>query len=178
MQKNIPLKRKKQILLALPETCYKKSSLFSIPDLKLCSYRIKPIYQCHTELQDKPILYAPSFLILWAIQYAIKNPYLFSSLLCHKPKWDSFFPLMWYKLRLKNECYLLGSDVQSPMINKALRKHMAVTDYHSLSIGKWLQLIKNYHNYRKDLSIPFFWFDDNKMSTDIHHIISKLHDET
>ncbi|CBI76694.1 conserved protein of unknown function [Bartonella clarridgeiae 73] len=178
MQKNTPSKRKKQILLAIPETCYQKSSLFSIPDLKLCFYRIKPAYQCNIEPQDKPILYAPSFLILWAVQYTVKNPHLFSSILCHRPKWYSTFLLMWYKLRLKNECRLIGSDVQSPMITKVLRKHIAVADYHSLLIGKWLQLMENYHNYRKDLSIPLFWFDNDKMSTDIHQIISKLQDET
>ncbi|OPB31308.1 hypothetical protein [Bartonella sp. AR 15-3] len=178
MQKNIPLKRKNQILLAIPDMYYQKSFLFSIPNLKLCFYRIKPIYQCHTECKNKPILYAPSFLILWAVKHAAKNPHLFSALLCHRPKWYSPFLLMFYKLCLKNERRLIGSDVQSPMITKALRKHIAIVDYHSLPIGKWLQLMKNYYNYCKDLSIPLFWFDDDKMSTDIHQIISKLQNET
>ncbi|AQX28264.1 MULTISPECIES: hypothetical protein [unclassified Bartonella] len=178
MQKNIPLKRKKQILLTIPETCYQKSFLFSIPNLKLHFYRIKPAYQCNIEPQNKSILYAPSFLILWAIQYAVENPHLFSLLLCHKPKWYSPSLFMWYKLCLKNERRLMGSDVQSPMITKALRKHIAVTDYYSLPISKWLKLTQNYQNYRKDLSIPLFWLDNDKMSTDIHEILSRLQDET
>ncbi|MCZ2204072.1 hypothetical protein [Bartonella sp. A05] len=172
-KKNYP-QNKKKISLAVPETCHQASSLFSIPDIKLYSYRIKPTYQCNTEPGDNPILYAPSFLFLWALHYVVKNPHPFSSLLCHRSQCYSPLAFMWLKLRLKNERRLMGSDVSSPMINKNLRQHIAITNYSALSIGTWLQLMKNHHNYYENLSIPIFWLDSHKNNIDIHKIISKL----
>ncbi|WP_332060487.1 hypothetical protein [Bartonella sp. CB74] len=174
MQKHTPSTSKKQIFLAVPETCYQTPSLFSIPDIKLCFYRIKPTYQCDIIPQRKSILYAPSFLALWALQYTIENPYLFSSLLCHGKQWYSPLALMWLKLRLQKDRCLMGSDVASPMIIKALHQHVAISDYTALSIGTWLQLVKNYKTNCKNLSQPLFWLDNYKNYTNIRQIISKL----
>ncbi|WP_317993497.1 hypothetical protein [Bartonella gliris] len=174
MQKNIPSKSKKQIFLAVPETCYQTSFLFSIPDIQLCFYRIKPTYQCTNVPKRKSILYAPSFLALWALHYAVENPHLFSALLCHGKQWTSPLTLMWLKLHLKNNRRLMGSDVPSLMIIKALHQHVAVSDYTALPIGMWLQFVKNYQNNCKNLSIPLFWLDNYTNNNDIHRIISKL----
>ncbi|KEC54626.1 hypothetical protein [Bartonella koehlerae] len=175
MQKNAPYQSKKQLFLAVPETCYQTSPLFSIPNIILCSYRIKPTYQCNKISQRKPILYAPSFFTLWALYFAVKNPTLFSSILCHGRQWSSPFALMWLKLRLQNDRRLLGSDVPSPMIMKALHQHVAMSDSSALPIGTWLQLVKNYKKNCENSSTPFFWLDN--YNTNIHQIISKLQDE-
>ncbi|AFR26571.1 hypothetical protein RM11_0854 [Bartonella quintana RM-11] len=164
MQKNAPSKSKKQIFLAVPETCYQTSPLFSLPDITLCFYRIKPTYQCNVVSQRKPILYAPSFFALWALHFVAKNPSLFSSILCHGRQWTSSLALMWLKLRLQNDRYLMGSDVPSPMIMKALHQHVAISDYSALPIGTWLQFVKNYKTNCKNLSPPLFWLDNIKIT--------------
>ncbi|WP_455481628.1 hypothetical protein V4P56_03835 [Bartonella sp. B35(2025)] len=174
MQKNTTLESEKKIFLAIPETCYQTSSLFFIPNIKLCFYRIKPTYQCNIIPQKKPILYAPSFLALWALHYTVENPHLFSALLCHGKQWYSPLALIWLKLRLKNDRYLMGSDVPSPMIIKALHQHVAVSNYSTLPIGTWLQLIKNYETNYNNLSIPLLWLDNYKNNTDIHKVILKF----
>ncbi|ATP12628.1 hypothetical protein [Bartonella henselae] len=175
MQKNSPYKSKKQLFLAVPETCYQTSPLFSIANTTVCFYRIKPTYQCNRILQRKPILYAPSFFALWALHFAVKNPTLFSSILCHGRQWTSPFALMWLKLRLQNERRFLGSDVPSLIIMKALHQYVAMSEYSALPIGRWLQLVKNYKKNCKNLSTPFFYLDN--YNTNIHQIISKLQDE-
>ncbi|OLL53080.1 hypothetical protein KAE70_02350 [Bartonella henselae] len=175
MQKNSPYKSKKQLFLAVPETCYQTSPLFSIANITVCFYRIKPTYQCNRILQRKPILYAPSFFALWALHFAVKNPTLFSSILCHGRQWTSPFALMWLKLRLQNERRLLGSDVPSLIIMKALHQYVAMSEYSALPIDRWLQLVKNYKKNCKNLSTPFFYLDS--YNTNIHQIISKLQDE-
>ncbi|ETS11344.1 hypothetical protein [Bartonella henselae] len=175
MQKNSPYKSKKQLFLAVPETCYQTSPLFSIANITVCFYRIKPTYQCNRILQRKPILYAPSFFALWALHFAVKNPTLFSSILCHGRQWTSPFALMWLKLRLQNERRFLGSDVPSLIIMKALHQYVAMSEYSALPIGRWLQLVKNYKKNCKNLSTPFFYLDN--YNTNIHQIISKLQDE-
>ncbi|OLL41892.1 hypothetical protein [Bartonella henselae] len=172
MQKNSPYKSKKQLFLAVPETCYQTSPLFSIANITVCFYRIKPTYQCNRILQRKPILYAPSFFALWALHFAVKNPTLFSSILCHGRQWTSPFALMWLKLRLQNERRFLGSDVPSLIIMKALHQYVAMSEYSALPIGRWLQLVKNYKKNCKNLSTPFFYLDN--YNTNIHQIISKL----
>ncbi|WP_455476471.1 hypothetical protein [Bartonella sp. B17] len=174
MHKNIPSQSKKKIFLAVPETCYQTSFCFSIPDITLCFYRIHPTYQCNITPQIKPVLYAPSFFALWALHYAVKNPHLFSSLLCHEEQWYSPLALMWLKLRLKNDRRLMGSDVPSPMIMKSLHKHVANSNYSALSIDTWLQLVKNYKMNCKDLSPNLFWLNNYKNNINIHQIISKL----
>ncbi|MGF7157383.1 hypothetical protein [Bartonella heixiaziensis] len=178
MQKNTPSTNKKQILLAIPETCYQTSSLFFIPDIKHCFYRIKPAYQCNNVAPRKLILYAPSFLALWALHYAVENPHLFSLLLCHGKQWTSPLVLRWLKLHLQNNRRLMGSDVPSPMITKALHHHVARSDHIALPIGMWLQFVKNYKTNRKNLSIPLFWLDNYTNNSNIHQIISKLQDAT
>ncbi|EJF75692.1 hypothetical protein HWV54_01490 [Bartonella alsatica] len=177
MQKNAPSKSKKQIFLAVPETCYQTSSLSSIPHTTLCSYRIKPIYQCNMILPKKPILYAPSFFALWALHHAVKKPFLFSSILCHGKQWTSPLALLWLKLYLQNDRRLMGSDVPSLMIMKVLRQHVAISDYSALPIGTWLHFVKNYKTNRKNLSLPLFWLDNYKNKINFREIISKLQDE-
>ncbi|ACS51616.1 hypothetical protein [Bartonella grahamii] len=177
MQKNIPQKSKKQIFLAVPETCYQTLPLFSIPDITLYFYRIKPTYQCNMVPKRKAILYAPSFFALWALYYAVKNPSLFSSIFCYGKQWSSPLALTWLKLRLQNDRRLMGSDVPSPMIMKALHQHIATNDYSALPIGTWLQFVKNYKTNCKNLSIPLFWLDNYKNNINIQQIISKLQDE-
>lgn len=177
MQKNISSRSKKQIFLAVPETCYHTLPLFSIPDITLHFYRIKPTYQCDIEPKRKVILYAPSFFALWALYYAVKKPSLFSSIFCHGKQWTSPLALMWLKLRLQNDRRLMGSDVPSPMIMKALHKHVATNDYSALPIGMWLHFVKNYKMNCKNLSIPLFWLDNCKNKINIQQIISKLQDE-
>lgn len=174
MQKNTPSKNREQLFLAVPETCYQTSPLFSIPDTTLCSYRIKPTYQCDTKLHKKLILYAPSFFALWALHYAVKNPSLFSLILCYGKQWTSPLSLMGLKLHLQNNRRLMGSDVPSPMIMKALHQHVAISEYSALPIGKWLQFVKNYKTNYKNLSIPLFWLDNYKSNTNIRQIISKF----
>ncbi|WP_208440477.1 hypothetical protein [Bartonella raoultii] len=174
MQKNTPLQSKKQLFLAVPETCYQTSPLFSIPDTTLCFYRIKPTYQCNMISHTKPILYAPSFFALWALHYAVKKPSLFSLILCYGKQWTSPLALMRLKLRLQNDRRLMGSDVPSPVIMKALHQHVAMSDYSALPIGKWLQFVKNYKTNCKHLSTPLFWLDNYKNNTNIHQIISKF----
>ncbi|WP_345115283.1 hypothetical protein [Bartonella jaculi] len=178
MQKNTSPTNKKQILLAVPETCYQTSFLFSIPDIRLCFYRIKPTYQCNSVPPRKSILYAPSFLALWALHYAVENPHLFSSLLCHGKQWTSPLALTWLKLYLHNNRRLMGSDVPSPIIIKALHPYVAMSNHFSLPIGMWLQFVKNYKTNCKNLSIPLFWLDNYTNNNDIYQIISKLQDET
>ncbi|EJF81064.1 hypothetical protein [Bartonella doshiae] len=178
MQKNVTSKSKKHIFLAVPETCYRTSPLFSIPNTTVCFYRIKPTYQCNIVPQKKTILYAPSFFSLWALQYAIENPSLFSSLLCHGKQWTSSLALIWLKLRLQNDQRLMGSDVPSPIIMKALNKYVAIGSHNALPIGTWLQYAKNYKTNYKNLSIPLFWLDNYKSNTNIHAILSKLQEET
>ncbi|WP_336294270.1 hypothetical protein [Bartonella sp. CB169] len=167
MQKNIPLKTKTQLFLAIPETCYQIPPYFSVPDTTMCFYRIKPTYQCNIALPQKPILYAPSFFAFWALHYAVKNPSLFSSLLCYGKQWFTPFALMWLKLRLQNERYLMGSDVPSSIIMKTLYQHVERSEYSALPIGTWLQFVKNYKKNYRNLSIPIFWLDKykNKFST-------------
>ncbi|WP_455480384.1 hypothetical protein V3564_04380 [Bartonella sp. B12(2025)] len=177
MQKNAPSKNKEQVFLAVPETCYQISPLFSTANITLYFYRIKPTYQCNMVPPRKPILYAPSFFALWALHYAVKNPSLFSSLLCYGKQWYSPLALMWLKLRLQNDRRLMGSDVPSPMIMKALYQHVTNGEYSALSIGTWLQFVKNYKTNYKNLSTPLFWLDDYKNNSNIHEIISKLQDE-
>ncbi|MBB4076974.1 hypothetical protein GGR08_001289 [Bartonella fuyuanensis] len=179
MQKNNlqKAKSKKQILLAVPDTCYQTFPLFSIPAIILRFYRIKPTYQCNIEPGRKAILYAPSFFVLWALYYAVKNPSLFSSIFCYGKQWSSPLALMWLKLRLQNDRRLMGSDVPSPMIMKALLQHIATNDYSALPIGTWLQFVKNYRTNYKNLSIPLFWLDNYKNNNNIRQIISKLQDE-
>lgn len=172
--KNASLHSKKQIFLAIPESSYQTSPLFSIPNTTLCFYRIKPIYQCNMVSPQKTILYAPSFFILWALQYAVENPHLFSSILCYGRRWTSPLALIWLKLRLQNDRRLLGSDVPSPLIMKALYQHIAVSDYSALPIGTWLQFVKNYKTNYKSLSIPLLWLDNDKNKINIQQIISKL----
>ncbi|WP_455478170.1 hypothetical protein V3565_05435 [Bartonella sp. B10] len=178
MQKSVPLKKKAQIFLAIPETYHKMSFIFSIPDIELCFYRIKPTYQCNIMPHKKPILYAPSFFALWALHYAVENPHLFSSILCHGKQLYSPLALMFLKLRLQNDKRLMGSDVPSPMIMKVLHQYVAVSNYSSLPIGTWLQLVKNYKTNYQNLSLPLFWLDHYKNNTDIHRMIIKLQDET
>ncbi|WP_455473794.1 hypothetical protein [Bartonella sp. B30(2025)] len=177
MHKNKPLQSKKKIFFAIPETCHQTSFLLSIPNTILCFYRIHPTYQCNVVPQQKPILYAPSFLALWAVHYAVKNPHLFSALLCHRKQWISPPALMWLKLRLKNDRRLMGSDVPSPMIIKSLHEHITNSNYNALSIGTWLELVKNYKISCKNLSLPVFWLNDYKNSTNLHQIISNLKNE-
>ncbi|GAA5097327.1 hypothetical protein [Bartonella acomydis] len=174
MQKNIPSKSKEQIFLAVPETCHHTSTVFSIPDTTLCFYRIKPTYQCNIVPPQKPILYAPSFFTLWALHYAVQNPSLFSSILCYGKQWVSPLALVWLKLRLQNDRRLMGSDVPSLMIMKALHQHVAMSHYSALPIGKWLQFVKGYKMNCKSLSIPLFWLDNYKNNANIHEIILKL----
>ncbi|WP_455478996.1 hypothetical protein V4B17_04410 [Bartonella sp. B23] len=174
MQKNIPSTNKKQILLAVPETCYQTSPIFSLADTTLCFYRIKPTYQCNMVPSKKPILYAPSFFALWALDYAVKRSSLFSSILCHEKQWTSSLALLQLKLCLQNDRRLMGSDVPSLMIMKALHRHVAIGNYSALPIGTWLQFVKNYKTNCKNLSLPLFWLDNYKNNTDIHEIISKL----
>lgn len=174
MQKNAPSKNREQLFLAVPETCYQTSPLFSIPDTTLCFYRIKPTYQCNVVTPRKPILYAPSFFALWALHYAVKKPSLFSLILCYEKQWTSPLSLMRIKLRLQNDRRLMGSDVPSLMIMKALHQHVAISDYSALPIGKWLQFVKNYKTNCKNLSTPLFWLDNYKNNTNIHQMISKL----
>ncbi|UTO27915.1 hypothetical protein [Bartonella harrusi] len=176
MQKNAPSKSKKQIFLAVPETCHQTSPLFSLPDTSLCFYRIKPTYQCKSAPPRKPILYAPSFFALWALDYATQNPCLFSSIVCHGKQWTSPPALLWLKLCLQNDRRLMGSDVPSLRIMKALHQHIAIGSYSALSIGTWLQFVKNYKKNRRNLSIPLLWLDNDKNNTNIHEIISKLLD--
>lgn len=178
MQKNTPSKNKRQIFLAVPETCYQTLPFFSIPDITLCFYRIKPNYQCNIASSQKPILYAPSFFVLWALHHAVKNPSLFSSILCHGKQWTSPLTLMWLKLRLQNDRRRMGSDVPSLMIVKALHQHVAKSDYSALPIEKWLQFIKNYKMNCKSLSVPLFWLDNYKNNNNIREIISKIQAET
>ncbi|WP_019221468.1 hypothetical protein [Bartonella senegalensis] len=175
MQKNGPYQSKKQLFLAVPQTCYQTSPLFSLANITVCFYRIQPTYQCDRILQRKPILYAPSFFALWALYFAGQNPTLFSSILCHGRQWTSPFALLWLRLCLQNERLLLGSDVPSPMIMKALHHHVAMSNYSALPIGTWLQLVKNYKKNCKNLSTPFFWFDHDNIN--LHQIIPKLQDE-
>ncbi|EJF95174.1 hypothetical protein MEE_01216 [Bartonella elizabethae F9251 = ATCC 49927] len=177
MQKNIPLRSKKQIFLAVPETCYQTLPLFSIPEITVHFYRIKPTYQCNIRPERKAILYAPSFFALWALYYAVKNPSLFSSIFCYGKQWTSPLALMWLKLRLQNDRRLMGSDVPSPMIMKALRQHVATNNDSALPIGTWLHFVKNYKMNCKKLSIPLFWLDNYKNNINIQQIISKLQDE-
>ncbi|UNE53692.1 hypothetical protein [Bartonella machadoae] len=178
MQKNVPSKSKKQIFLAVPETCYQTSSIFSLPNTTLCFYRIKPTFQCKNVPPRKPILYAPSFFALWALDYAAQNPCLFSSIVCHGKKWTSSLSLLWLKLCLQNDRRLMGSDVPSLMIMKALYQHIAIGRYSALPIGTWLQFVKNYKNNCKNLSIPLLWLDNDKNNTNIHEIIAKLQDKS
>ncbi|WP_156850740.1 hypothetical protein [Bartonella refiksaydamii] len=179
MQKNVPLKSKKKIFLAVPETCYQTPSFFSLQDITVFFYRIKPTYQCNNVSvpPQKTILYAPSFFALWALHYAARNPSFFSSILCYGKQWTSPLALMWLKLRLQNERRLMGSDVPSLKIMRALRRHIAISDYSALSIGAWLQFVENYKINSKNLSIPLFWLDSYKNNTNIHEIISKLQDK-
>ncbi|AGF74728.1 putative membrane protein [Bartonella australis AUST/NH1] len=165
---------KKQIHLAVPETCHQALSLFAAPDIKLYFYRIKPVYQCTIERREKPVLYAPSFLALWALHYSVQNPHLFSSILCYGEQQYSPLAFMWFKLRLKIERYLMGSDVSSPIITRALRRHTANADYSALPIGTWLQLAKNYQNHRENSPVTLFWLDKHKNSADLHQMILKL----
>ncbi|WP_019222405.1 hypothetical protein [Bartonella rattaustraliani] len=176
MQKNTPSEKKK-VFLAVPETSYQALPFFSIPDITLCFYRIKPDYQCNIVPPQKPILYAPSFFVFWALHYAAKNPSLFSSILCHGKQWTSLFTLMWLKLRLQNDLRRMGSDVPSLMIVKALHQHVAINDYSALPIGKWLQFVKSYKMNCKSLTTPLFWLDNYKNDSDIHKIISKVQAE-
>ncbi|AGF76078.1 hypothetical protein [Bartonella vinsonii] len=177
MQKSAHSKSKKQIFLAVPETCYQTSPLFSIPDTTLCFYRIKPTYQWSMVSPRKPILYAPSFFALWAVHYAVKNPSLFSSILCHGKQWASPLALLWLKLCLQNDRRLMGSDVPSLRIMKALHRHVAMSDYSALPIGTWLQFVKNYKKNCQNLSLPLLWLDNYKNNNNIREIISKLQDE-
>ncbi|PIT70679.1 hypothetical protein [Bartonella tribocorum] len=177
MQKNIFSRSKKNILLAVPETCYQTFPFFSIPDITLYFYRIKPTYQCNMEPERKVILYAPSFFALWALNYAVKNHSLFSSIFCYGKQWASPLALIWLKLRLQNERRLMGSDVPSPMIMKALRQHITAHDYSALPIGTWLHFVKNYKMNCKNLSIPIFWLDNYKNEINTQQIISILQDE-
>ncbi|WP_332066023.1 hypothetical protein [Bartonella sp. CB189] len=174
MQKNLPTKNKKKIFLAIPETCYQPSFFSSIPNVTLCFYRIKPTYKCNIVPSRKAILYAPSFLALWALHYAVENPHLFSSLWCHGKQWYSPLALIWLKLHLKNNRRLMGSDVPSPMIMKALQRHIAVSEYNALSIGTWLELVNSYKANSRHLPLPLFWLDNCKNSVTIRHIITKL----
>ncbi|MBX4335064.1 hypothetical protein [Bartonella raoultii] len=175
--KKAPSQSKKKFFLAIPETSYQTSPLFSLPNTTLCFYRIKPTYQCNIVAQKKTILYAPSFFILWALQYAVANPHLFSSILCYEKHWTSPLALIWLKLRLQNDRRLLGSDVPSPMIMKALYQHTAVSEHSALPIGTWLQFVKNYKTNYKNLSIPLLWLDNDKSKIDIERIMSKLQQE-
>ncbi|EJF97507.1 hypothetical protein MEI_01201 [Bartonella vinsonii subsp. arupensis Pm136co] len=177
MQKIPPSKSKKQIFLAVPETGYRTSPLFSIPDITLCFYRIKPTYQCSMVSPKKPILYAPSFFALWAVHYAVKKPSLFSSILCHGKQWSSSLALLWLKLCLQNDRRLMGSDVPSLRIMKALHRHVAMSDYSALPIGTWLQFVKNYKKNCQNLTLPLLWLDNYQNNTNIREIISKLQDE-
>ncbi|WP_455476700.1 hypothetical protein [Bartonella sp. B41] len=172
--RKMTLSKSKKIPLIIPETCYQPSFLFSIPNVKLYSYRINPTFRCDPITQKKTILYTPSLFVLWALHYAVENPHLFSSLLCYGKQWDSSFALIYLKLRLQNERHLLGSDVPSPTVMKTLLKHVEISNYSALPIGKWLKLVKNYKTNYKKLSIPLFWLDDYKNNTDFHQIISKL----
>ncbi|MET3590252.1 hypothetical protein ABID23_001356 [Bartonella silvatica] len=174
MQKNIKSQKKRQIFLSVPETCYQTLPLFSIPDITLCFYRIKPYYQCDTAPPQKNILYAPSFFSLWALHYAVENPSLFSAILCYGKQWASPLALMWLKFCLKNDCRRMGSDVPSLMIMKALHQHVAISDYSAFPIKQWLHFVKNYKRNYKNLSIPLFWLDNYKNNRNIHEIISKL----
>ncbi|WP_273759344.1 hypothetical protein [Bartonella sp. ML70XJBT.G] len=174
MQKNAPSKNREHLFLAVPETCYQTSPLFSMPDTTLCFYRIKPTYQCNMIPHKKLILYAPSFFALWALHYAVKKPSLFSLILCYGKQWTSPLSLMGLKLRLQNDRRLMGSDVPSLMIMKALHQHVAKSDYSTLPIEKWLQFVKNYKTNCKNLSTPLFWLDNCKSNTNIRQIISKL----
>ncbi|WP_208435907.1 hypothetical protein [Bartonella phoceensis] len=177
MKKNAPSKNKEKFFLAIPETYYQTLPLFSVSDTILCFYRIKPTYQCNMVTSRKPILYAPSCFALWALHYAVKNPSLFSSILCHGKQWTSPLALMWLKLRLENDRRRMGSDVPSLIIMKALHQHVAMSDYSALPIGKWLQFVKNYKANRKNLSIPLFWLDNYNDNTNIHQIISELQEK-
>ncbi|WP_336276521.1 hypothetical protein [Bartonella sp. CB178] len=171
------LQSKQKIRLAIPETCYLASFFFSIPNTVLYFYRINPTYQCNINPRGKLILYAPSFLALWAVQYAAKNPHLFSALLCHERQWYSPLALMWLKLRLKNDRRLMGSDVPDPMIMKVLHRHMAASDHSALSIGTWLQFAKNYKTNCKNLLPSLFWLDNYKNGANISQLISELQTE-
>ncbi|WP_336279506.1 hypothetical protein [Bartonella sp. CB175] len=173
MQKNSHQKSTTKISLAIPETCYQTSFLFSMPDITLCFYRITPAYKCNIVPPQKTILYAPSFLAFWALHYAVKNPHLFSSLWCHGKQWYSPPALAWLKLHLKNNRRLMGSDVPSLLIMKALHKHVAVSDYTALPIGTWLQLVNNYKTNYKQLSVPLLWLDNYKNITNIRQIITQ-----
>ncbi|EJF89085.1 hypothetical protein MEG_00246 [Bartonella tamiae Th307] len=114
----------------------------------------------------KTFLYAPNPLGLWALDFFHKNIghsrppktkmqdenhesesllplHKIDALILNNSLFYTQFSIAFMRLRLKNERRLMGSDVPSRFMMRALRRHLAVADYFYFHVGQWLCLTED-----------------------------------
>lgn len=116
-------------------------------------------------------LYAPAPLGLWAIAALAGGQTSFKRIILDQPRYYGSFAIMWLRLRLKNERRLMGSDVMSPMMMRALRRSMVVADYFPLTIGDWLNLTKQTRSDIQKVQNACFWMDEHTTPAEITRFI-------
>lgn len=142
--------------------------------------RVQTYHLPFAEDPEGLILYAPSFLGVWALEQAAKGGRIFSTsqrentnfagLILESKILCSKFMRNIYLLRLKNERRRLGSDVPSPLITCHLRRHVSVADHFFLPIGAWINLLIRFSANLESLQqkkIPLLWLNQAKDAASI-----------
>lgn len=119
------------------------------------------------------VLYAPSYLALWAVKMAVLQPNIVSHCILDAQPQGWQLALYLTKLRLYNERRLMGSDVPSPIIKKALRQHVSVADYFALNIGEWLSVFPHYSQNIQSLEARIFWLKKTTTQNEIQGFLTK-----